>query len=178
MVICIMTYQHIDSFFRHHDKVNSAAEAHGLASGMLCVNGKTQSSVWIKQLFEEDAEIGSERSRILAQLFEETRESLESDDYDFEPFLPTDEAPLSEQVMALSDWCQGFLFGFGALHQASAESDQAKEILRDLIEFTKLDPGAAGEEDEVAFMEVTEYLRTAVLLLRAEFGSNERGKIH
>jgi uncharacterized protein YgfB (UPF0149 family) len=173
-----MTYRHIDSFFKRSDKVNSAAEAHGLAAGMLCVNGQTQSNVWIKQLFEEDGVVTSEQSQILSRLFEETKASLDSGDYDFEPFLPSDDAPLSEQVMALIDWCQGFLFGVGALYQRGEQSGQTHEILRDIAEFTKLDPDAEGEEDEAAFMEITEYLRTAVLLLRAELGSNGRIRIH
>jgi len=174
-----MTYQHLDSFFSHNDGVRSAAEAHGLATGMLCVNGQTASSAWIKHLFDEYAGPTSEQARRLVPLFEETRASLASDDYEFEPFLPDeDEAPLSERIIALSDWCQGFLFGFGALFQAGEPSAQAKEILRDIAEFTKLDPDAAGEEDDVAFMEVSEYLRTAVLLLRAEFASKGRARIH
>lgn len=173
-----MIYQHLNSFFKRSDEVNSAAEAHGLAAGMLCVNRQTQSSVWIKQLFDEGADISPEQSRILARLFEETKASLESDDYDFEPFLPSDDAPLSEQIMALIDWCQGFLYGVGALCQSVEQSGQTQEILRDIAEFTKLDPDAEGEEDEEAFMEITEYLRTAVLLLRAELGSNGRARIH
>jgi uncharacterized protein YgfB (UPF0149 family) len=176
--IRIMTYQNIDSLFKGSDEINSAAEAHGLATGMLCVNGQTQSAVWIRQLFDEGGEVGAEQSRQLAQLFEETRVSLESGDYDFAPFLPADDVPLSEQIAALADWCQGFLFGVGALYQNGEQSGQTREILRDIAEFTRLDPDAEGEEDEVAFMEVTEYLRTAVSLLRAELGSNRRARIH
>ncbi|MDD1612085.1 MAG: UPF0149 family protein [Methylococcaceae bacterium] len=173
-----MNYQHIDTFFSRRGVVDSAAEAHGMATGMLCVNRHTQCSAWLKQLFEEDTAPDSESSRALVRLFEETKASLESDDYDFEPLLPADDQPLSAQIKALIDWCQGFLFGIGALYQAGEQSAQANEILRDITEFTKLDPDAEGEEDEVAFMEVTEYLRTAVLLLRAEFGSNGRVRIH
>lgn len=173
-----MTYQHIDRYFTHDGVVNSAAEAHGLASGMLCVNGQAQSSAWIKQLFEAESGPNNEQARLLARLFEETKASLESDDYDFEPFLPEDDAPLPEQIAALIEWCQGFLFGIGALYQSGEQSGQANEILRDIAEFTKLDPDAEGEEDEMAFVEIIEYLRTAVLLLRAEFGSNGRARIH
>jgi yecA family protein len=173
-----MTYQQLDSFFKPSDEINSAAEAHGLATGMLCINGQTQSAVWLRQLFGENAELNPEQAQILVRLFEETKASLESGDYDFEPFLPADDALLSEQVTALIGWCQGFLFGVGALYQSTEQSGQTREILRDIAEFTKLDPDAEGEEDEVAFMEITEYLRTAVLLLRAELGSNGRTRIH
>ncbi|MGJ0484118.1 MAG: UPF0149 family protein [Methylomicrobium sp.] len=176
--IRIMTYQQLDSFFKRSDQVNSVAEAHGLAAGMLCINGQTPSSVWIKQLFDEGIEISEEQSRLLARLFEGTKASLANEDYDFEPFLPSDDAPLNEKIMALIDWCQGFLFGIGALYQSGEQSGQTREILHDIAEFTRLDPDAEGEEDEVAFMEITEYLRTAVLLLRAELGSNGRARIH
>jgi len=174
-----MSYQFIDKFFSHNSLVNSAAEAHGLATGMLCINGQAQSTAWIRQLFEEEAAPADEQARTLNLLFEETKESLESEDYDFEAFLPQEEGvTLSEQVIALIDWCQGFLFGVGSSYRAVEHSGQANEILQDIAEFTKLDPDAEGEEDEAAFIEITEFLRTAVLLLRAEFVSKRRPSIH
>ena len=42
------------------------------------------------------------------------------------------------------------------------------EILRDIAEFTKLDTDVEDENDENDFVEITEYLRPAVLLLRDE----------
>lgn len=173
-----MTYRLIDNVFSGNGTVNSAAEAQGLAAGMLCVNREAQSAAWLKQLFDEDGMPNSEQARLLVLLFDETRESLDSDDYDFEPLLPDDDASLSERIAAFSDWCQGFLYGVGTLPHAGKPSDQAKEILHDIAEFTKLDADAAGEEDETAFMEIGEYLRTAVLLLRAEFGANTRPRLH
>ena len=47
-----------------------------------------------------------------------------------------------------------------------------REILKDITEFTKLDANAEGEEDERALVEITEYLRSAVLLLRDELGES------
>ncbi|MGR8940668.1 MAG: UPF0149 family protein [Gammaproteobacteria bacterium] len=173
-----MTYQTIDTIFLSSELVSSAAEAHGLATGMFCLNNQAQGGVWLKQLFDDDTALNAQQTRILLHLFEKTKESLTKDDYNFEPLLPEDETPLSTRIKALSDWCQGFLFGVGGLYQAGEQSAQAHEILRDIAEFTKLDSDAEGEENEVAFMEVTEYLRTAVLLLRAEFGSSGRTRIH
>jgi uncharacterized protein len=173
-----MTYQIIDNIFVNSDLASSAAEAHGLAAGMLCVNRHAHGSAWLKQLFEDETALNDRDKLILLQLFEEAKDSLASDEYDFELFLPEDDTPLIVQIAALSDWCQGFLFGVGALYQAGEQSGQANEILRDIAEFTRVDPDSEGEENEVAFMEVTEYLRTAVLLLYAEFGSNGRSTIH
>lgn len=173
-----MTYQTIDNFLLKSDFVNSAAEAHGMAAGMLCANRQTRAGVWIKLLFENDSSLNVQETQALQDLFEEAKESLSGEEYDFELFLPGDDTPLSAQISALSDWCQGFLYGIGALYQARPKNGQIDEILRDIAEFTKLDPDAAGEENEVAFMEVTEYLRAAVLLLHAESGSEKRARIH
>ena len=80
--------------------------------------------------------------------------------------------PLSLQVQALTDWCRGCLLGVGS-KPASNYSRDALEILRDIAEFTKLDTDVEGEEDENDFVEITEYLRSAVLLLRDELAYSD-----
>jgi len=66
--------------------------------------------------------------------------------------------------------------GIGFTHATAELSREAREILKDMIEFTKLDTKAEGEEDESDFMEITEYMRSAVLLLRSEL--NQKGSGH
>ena len=44
--------------------------------------------------------------------------------------------------------------------------------MRDITEFTKIDDSIEGEEDENAYAEITEYLRSAVLILRFELGGS------
>jgi len=111
----------------------------------------------------------------LVRLFEETRRLLGSDEFEFDLFLPEDDAPLTEQVEALKGWCRGFLLGVSSGGAASKWPKDAREILKDIAEFTKLDADAEGDEDEHALMEITEYLRSAVLLLRDELGRNDDG---
>ena len=60
----------------------------------------------------------------------------------------------------------------GSVNATTTFSKDALEILRDITEFTKLDTEVEGEEDEAAFVEITEYLRSAVLLLKAELMHN------
>lgn len=155
----------------------SAAQAHGMATGMLCVNEQAQSAEWLTELFRNAEQATEEGKAALVHLFEETRSLLASDDFEFDLLLPDDEASLSEKVEALTYWCQGFLLGVGVTHAASDWPREVTEILKDIIEFTKLDTDAEGEEDENDFMEITEYIRSAVLLLRDEFnGGGERFK--
>jgi yecA family protein len=147
----------------------SAAQAHGMASGMLCANEQAQSSEWLNELFPESTQATDEEKAVLERLFEQTKNLLASDDFEFDLFLPEDDVSLSKRVEALASWCQGFLWAVGFSQNTSDLSKEANGILKDIVEFTKLDPNAEGEEDENDFMEITEYIRSAVLMLRNEF---------
>jgi uncharacterized protein YgfB (UPF0149 family) len=128
-------------------------------------------------LFFHAAPVIDEDREELINLFDETQTLLASDEFDFDLLLPGDEALLSEQVEALTQWCQGFLMGVSFSHDATDWSKDASEILKDIVEFTKLDTDAEGEEDENDFMEIAEYMRSAVLLLRNEINNeDERSK--
>jgi len=169
-----MTYQIINAIVVQSDAELSAGQAHGMATGMLCANEQAQSAQWLTELFQHATPLTDEDRATLMHLFEDTRSLLVSDDFEFDLLLPSDDALLSEQVEALTYWCQGFLLGVGFTHAASDLSREAGEILKDIIEFTKLDTEAEGEEDESDFMEITEYMRSAVLLLRSEL--NNKGE--
>jgi uncharacterized protein YgfB (UPF0149 family) len=172
-----MSYNACNAIIIQSDAELSAAEAHGMATGMLCVNEQTDSASWLTELFQNSNAVLDENEYVLVRLFEETRRLLGSDEFDFDLFLPDDDALLIEQVDALRNWCRGFLLGVSSGGAASNWSKEAREILKDIAEFTKLDVDAKGEEDEQAFMEITEYLRSAVLLLRDELGSSSEENI-
>ena len=169
-----MAYSHINAILAKYATGFGAAEAHGMATGLLCANSKLDSNHWLKELLEAHSDIDDEQRGLLCRLFEETRQLLTSnDDFEFDLLLPDDETPLTEKVIALKNWCQGFLFGIGSMSKQSSYSRDAHDILKDIAEFTKLDTNTEdNEEDEVALMELTEYLRSAVLLLRDELQPN------
>ena len=167
-----MAYKACNAIFVQIDAELSAAEAHGMATGMLCVNEKTESAAWLAELLHNANPVINENKILLTRLFEETRRLLASDEFEFDLFLPEDDTSLVEQVEALKSWCRGFLFGVGSGASALSWSKDAREILKDITEFTKLDVNVEGEEDERAFVEITEYLRSAVLLLRDEWGNS------
>jgi uncharacterized protein len=168
-----MTYQIINAIVVHSDDELSAAQTHGMATGMLCADERVQSDRWLTELFRNASLPNDEERTILENLFEDTRDLLVSDEFEFDLLLPGDDALLNEQVEALTDWCRGFLLGVGFTHATVDLSGEAREILKDIIEFTKLDTEAEGEEDESDFMEITEYLRSAVLLLRDELNNKD-----
>lgn len=169
-----MTYQIIDSILERHAADTDAAEAHGIATGMLCVDERVAGSTWVNELFEQNPELSNSEMDALVGVFERTRKLLGSDGFEFDLFLPDDDAMLMQQVDALRSWCQGFLFGIGYGYSSAIWPGDSGEILKDVVEFTKLETGAHTEEDEQAFTEINEYLRAAVLLLRDDLRGNSR----
>jgi yecA family protein len=175
-----MVYKIINIIFSKSDTELSAAEAHGVATGMLCADENADSAQWITELFRNATPVTDEQKNLLLRLFEETRRLLASQGFEFELFLPEDDAPLKEQIEALKLWCRGFLFGVGSSSSIPETEwpDDVREIIKDITEFTKLDNKVSGEEDENAFMEITEYLRSVVVLLRDDLKDIKDGLVH
>ena len=170
-----MVYQLLDAIFTRHGAGLSAAEAHGIAAGMLCNNIRADWDDWLNELFSDEIFLTEEERNDLTALFEQTRALLDPKDeqFDFDLLLPDDDEELSEQVEALRNWCQGYLFGVGYARSVSVWPGECGEIMRDIVEFTKVDADAAGEENENAFMEIHEYLRSAVLLIRDQLTEDD-----
>ena len=170
VIVNIMAYNRCNAIILNIDADITAAEAHGMAAGLLCVNPQTDSELWLAELVanSQSMPISDENESLLIRLFEQTKHLLLNNEFEFDLFLPDDEASLIERVDALKYWCRGFLFGVGSSASTSNCSKEVLEILKDITEFTKLDSHVEGEDDENALMEITEYLRSALLLVRDE----------
>lgn len=149
-----------------------AAESHGCLCGALCTLQQYPLDRWLDEIIPdlEDATEGDRRA--LDLLFADTMSALRGDQMEFEPLLPDDEAPLELRATALSQWCQGFLYGFGS--GGGVQMDElppnVEEILRDLTHIGRatVDVGENGEEEEEAYAEVVEYVRAGVQLIHDE----------
>ncbi len=172
-----MSYEQVSDILQQQDMTLNASEAHGVASGMLCVNPQCDAATWLDELLENPS-LTEEDKTLLMNLFEQTRKLLnpEEDDFSFDLFVPdwdeNDDA--SQHAEALRSWCQGFLLGVGYQKKGAEWPGESGEILRDIVEFTKLESDIQDEKDEQALMEIHEYLRAAVLLLRDQL--NEAGQ--
>ncbi|SJM95874.1 conserved hypothetical protein [Crenothrix polyspora] len=174
-----MAYAEINKLLLQSDIEYSAAEAHGLATGLLCINQQTKSDYWLKELLSDGQILSQQYSDLLVKFFNITHSTLSSDDYTFNLFLPDDSEPLTKQAEALQSWCRGFLFGVSLAGQSSVNNlKNGREILKDIAEFTRLDTEVDGEDNEQAFMEITEYCRAAVLLLRDELTTIDSDTVH
>lgn len=170
-----MAYQTINTIFQRNESDLTAAEAHGLATGMLCIENQAEVANWLSQLLPDDVVLIDEDKTILVALFEQTRKLLndEEDGFRYDLFLPGDDEPLSKQLEALRSWCEGFLFGVGFSRSSSDWPGDTGEIMKDLVEFTKLDAEVDEQmdedEDESALIEIQEYIRVAVMMVKEQF---------
>ena len=171
----IMAYQTIKTIFQRNESDLTAAEAHGLATGMLCIENQTEVASWLTQLLPEDVVLIDEDKTVLVALFEQTRKLLnnEEENFRYDLFLPGDDEPLSEKLDALRSWCEGFLFGVGYSRSSSDWPGETGEVMKDIVEFTKLDSDLDEQmdedEDEAALIEIQEYLRVAVMMVKEQF---------
>ncbi len=173
-----MLYQDINTIVVKTNSELSAAEAQGMAAGMLCVKSGTQTEFWLQEILQDDHKATEDDIALLANLFAETRSLLCSDEFEFDLLLPDEDCSFSEQVDALGQWCQGFLYGLGSATTTSSWSEEVREIVKDIAECTKLEVGEEDEDAENDIMEITEYLRAAVIFLRTELNIDTSDTIH
>ena len=175
-----MAYQTINNIFQKNESDLCASEAHGLATGLLCIENQTEAASWLSHLFADDIVLLDEDKTVLISLFEQTRKLLNEEDegFRYDLFLPADDVPLKNQLEALRYWCEGFLFGVGFSRSSSDWPGETGEIMKDIVEFTKLDTEVDEEidEDEAALIEIQEYLRVAVIMVRDQFIEESNGQ--
>lgn len=159
----------------------SPAEAHGLLCGLLCAGAPEAEAIWGRELFTQ-GEQGAQPLELpppLRTLADLARAELEGEDLALTLVLPEEDAPLRERAEGLYDWARGFILGLGlAGLKADALSDQAREVLGDLMEITRMDleslegleGSADGDEEEGALIELREFLWVAARLLHEETG--------
>ena len=67
-----MTYLSIDALLMDAGVTSNAAEAHGLATGMLCVDIRVSSALWLKELLAESNPLTDVDKLTLLALLEQT----------------------------------------------------------------------------------------------------------
>lgn len=153
----------------------SPAECHGTLVGLLSASGKADAPAWLAQVAPE-AEAGDllaqEANKVLMELFGETVRQMNDPGMEFEPLLLPDDEPIGDRVEALGEWCQGFIMGLseGGLKNLKKLPGDAGEVVRDIVNISRAGSYelSQDEEDEAAYAELVEYVRTGVLLLNEE----------
>jgi hypothetical protein len=161
----------------------TAAEVHGIVTGALCAG--IPASEW-RTLILGRAPASEAVATLLATVYAQTVAQLDSEELDFAPLLPDADESLTQQAEGLSEWCRGFLLGFGSGRRSTASipggvgfgvgrrplpqlSDEAREVLDDMQQLAELDPETEEDEEAArALAELAEYLRVGVQLIYEE----------
>lgn len=165
----------VDAALRRLGAEMSVAECHGVLAGWLCAAHGLTREQWLTHMAPDRA-VGDVLATEAADTLEGLRQAvvaqLNDSQLDFQPLLPADDQPLAERVEALGEWCQGFLLGMslGGLKDVTKLPGDSGEALRDLVQLSRAGSYDVGEdeEDEEAYTELLEYVRTAVLLVNEE----------
>ncbi len=144
---------------------NSVSELHGIICGQLCAGGKQSDATLTWHLLCLENKPSKIMSDLIIRLQLNIHEQLEADDFSFQLLLPDDEAELSIRLHALSNWCEGFITGFGGAFAKGDSSllEETREVLKDFTAIVNIDDSEQDELEnaEQDFMEVLEYVRMA-----------------
>ncbi len=175
----------LDELLITADSTLGASESHGTLCGMLCAQGSTEASQWMLHVLGEQDESSAALRDVgerLLKIHQLSVEQMNDNNIEFELMLPDDDDDLEDRVEALGTWCQGFVYGLalGGIKEDAELPDSSKELIQDILEISRAGYVAdeeaeiavaeenANEEDEVAFMEVSEYVRVGILLVYEE----------
>lgn len=150
------------------------SQVHGLICGILCGN-PTNKTAWEKLI--TGGKETPKTHEVLQALYEISKKQLSEFLFDFQLILPSDSEDLPIRAEALTLSCQGFLTGL-KLSQIPIEDRQPGEVteaINDLIEIAKMnyEDVVASEEDEVAYVELVEYVRMAFILIYQDLHETE-----
>lgn len=152
----------------------TAAEVHGILTGILCVTGATDLQTWTN-LIQLNRPVVAGDNTPWSLLYQTTLSRLADGEFEFQLLLPDDDTPLTQRTEALADWCRGFLYGVsnGNLQRQMEQSDNIMEIIEDFTQISRAghDMDEDDDTDESAYMELSEYARAGAMLVYAELQS-------
>ncbi|WP_304168598.1 YecA family protein [Lonsdalea britannica] len=169
-------YEAIEQLLQQHQVALTAAEMHGLISGILC--GGNHDDSW-KTLVSELTNDGLSFPQVLAQplleIYQITRNTLDDEGFMFQLFLPDDtqdNVTVFERADGLAGWVNHFLLGLGVVQpRLDKTQGELKEAIGDLRNIAQLGYDEDEDQDQLAqsLEEVVEYVRVAAILCHNEF---------
>lgn len=171
-----INFEALAGLMRDAGAVNSPAELHGMLCGRLC-GPPLDKAEWLALATEF---MGFEQApdetaaAALEALLAQAREQLDEQSVQFQLLLPAHGESLARRAGALSEWCHGYLSGFGAAVTQTL-SPEIKDALADFAAIVQIeaddDDAASAEED---FFQVADYVRGAVMSLHLALASSDK----
>ena len=187
-----LDYPSFDSALQRIAVETSPAELHGQLCGLLCSLPEFTYQQWLEMCLPEVIEarrsgdaLAMETNTLLQQLFTDTEAGIQDRELGFQPFLSDDSANLQQRLDELAEWCSGFLLGLamGGIKEYKGLPGDIPELMGDLVEISRASSFELEneEEDENAYMELIEYVRMGVMLVRMELhhlhAGNDDGQV-
>lgn len=168
-----MEWSLVNSALRRLGIATDAAENHGVLCGLLCARGPSAEPAWLDLVRAEQtagAEGPSDAAawEELSRLYRATLGQLRDEGFAFTLLLPEDTQPLQLRAEAMTEWCQGFLYGLaaGGVEDTEVLPEELREITEDIVEISRASADSdEGEPGEAAYAELIEYLRVGVILV-------------
>ncbi|HJP38951.1 MAG TPA: UPF0149 family protein [Gammaproteobacteria bacterium] len=161
----------VEAVLRDSGALSEPAEIHGEYCGLVCIMGADAAPAWVASVFAETENIAGDGREVLESLATATWNALDQGDMGLELLLPGDDDPLEARAESLGFWCQGFMHGLGAGHEAGAGNPLlaegiTREIITDFSEITRaaFTADETSAEGEAAYVEITEFIRVSVQL--------------
>src|SRR5476649_297943 len=168
------SYEQLDQLLNQQAVALTAAEMHGLISGLLC--GGNQDHSWqtmVHELTNDGLAFSQTLADPLRQLHEATARSLNDEEFMFQLLLPNDDsATVFARVDALAGWVNHFLLGLGMVQpKLDKVRGELKEAIDDLRNIGRLGYDEDEDQEELAqsLEEVSEYVRMAAILCHNSF---------
>ena len=149
------------------------SELHGIVTGWMCA-GSTWPDSHKSTVLEDWLEgeiLTKELDDLILELVGTTFEGLKDIELGFHLMIPAENVEINLRRRAISQWCAGFLAGFGMTgrFQETELKDEIAEVLRDLARIASQDEEIPDdEENEVDLVEIVEYVRMSALLVFTE----------
>ena len=176
-----ITFDELCDIYVEIGSFSSPSELHGQLCGQLSAGQRLESADWLKAATDQmaiESILSVSVEEFLMTLYQSTYQELLSPDMSFSLFLPEDSDPMNVRLECLSQWCHGFLAGYGL--GGISQSSLSKETQSILLDFTRIvkvetdiEAGDLNDDAEHDFMEVCEYVRMAVLTLFDEHHKSE-----
>lgn len=155
------------------------SELHGLLTGQLAAGVRVDAEAWLAmvvahldvQTLEDDDDKAE-----LVLLYERVLGQLSAADFSLQLLLPEDEDELAGRTESLGAWCSGFLSGFGLGFDVGKQklSSEITDSMEDLANIAQVSFDADDKEQSTAsaeksYVELSEYVRLAAMMVFAEF---------
>ena len=168
------TYESLADLTARANLPMSPAELHGLATGLLVADTSASEDHFLQLVLEEPEQgdvLAVENAQSLLELFQVTREALQTTTLEFEPLMPNDDETLAERVDTACEWARSLLYGLTeqGVHQRTDLTEDVSGFVNDLMEISR--GGYAyekGEEGEMVYADLLEYLRMGTLMVQEE----------